>query len=61
MAKPFDVFDSGRMSIITDPAGGVIGLWQAKNHIGSQVSQEHGAISWNEYMSSDVDKSKAFF
>ena len=61
MAEAFDVFEAGRMSIISDPAGGVIGLWQAKDHIGSQVSQEHGAISWNEYMSSDVDKSHAFF
>jgi hypothetical protein len=61
MQEPFDVFEAGRMSIIADPAGGIIGLWQAKDHIGSQLSGEHGAISWNEYMSSGTDKSKAFF
>ena len=27
MQEAFDVFDTGRMSIVTDPAGGVIGLW----------------------------------
>ena len=58
--EPFDVFDAGRMSVVADPTGGVIGLWQAKDHIGSQLVQENGSVAWNELMSSDAEKSKTF-
>src|SRR5688500_4142124 len=31
---PFDVFDSGRMTVAQDPTGATFGVWQAKKHIG---------------------------
>jgi len=42
MVEPFDVFDSGRMTIAADPAGAIFGLWQARTHIGSQLRGEPG-------------------
>jgi uncharacterized protein len=61
MAEAFDVMDVGRMSVIGDPTGAVVALWQSKGTARSRLVDEHGAISWNEFMSSDADKSKAFF
>ncbi len=45
---PFDVPDAGRMSFVVDPAGAPIALWQAGNHIGATVVNEHGALIWSE-------------
>ena len=60
MQEPFDVFDAGRMSLITDPSGGVFAFWQPKQAIGSGLSQEHGAFSWTELVSTDPERGVAF-
>ncbi|MEO1061274.1 MAG: VOC family protein [Actinomycetota bacterium] len=61
MAPPFDVMDAGVMAVIVDPSGGVISLWQPKEHIGAQVVNEHGALIWNELISPDVPAAAAFY
>ncbi len=61
MAPPFDVMDAGRMALIVDPAGAVLCLWQPRAHKGAEVVNEHGALLWNELMSSDLDASSAFY
>jgi predicted enzyme related to lactoylglutathione lyase len=58
---PFDIMDAGRMSFVADPTGAPIGLWQAKNHIGSEVVNEPGAFTWSELQTPDVDAAAAFF
>lgn len=50
---PEDVADAGRMSVVIDPAGAMITLWQAKNHIGSYLVNEHGSFTWTELMTPD--------
>ena len=45
---PFDVFDSGRMTVAQDPTGATFGVWQAKEHIGAQLANEHGTLLWNQ-------------
>ena len=42
---PFDVFDSGRMTIAQDPTGAVFGVWQAGKHHGAQLANEPGTLS----------------
>jgi uncharacterized protein len=61
MAEPFDVMDVGRMAIAVDPAGAVFGIWQAREHIGVGISNEPGALAWNENLSREVDRNKAFY
>ena len=36
-AEPFDVMDAGRMAIVADPSGGVLGIWQPGTHRGFEV------------------------
>jgi predicted enzyme related to lactoylglutathione lyase len=58
---PTDIMDAGRMAIVADPPGAVIGLWQPKAHTGAQVVNEPGALCWNELITTDLDASKAFY
>jgi predicted enzyme related to lactoylglutathione lyase len=60
-AEPFDVFDAGRMSVIMDPNGAVLCLWQPKDSIGAEVMNEPNSLAWTECVASDVDKGRAFY
>jgi len=53
MQSDITVLEAGRMAIVADPAGAVICLWEAKDHIGCEVVNEHGALTWNELMTPD--------
>lgn len=56
-----DVMDLGRMAIFADPVGAVFGVWQAGTFPGAGIVNEPGAFSWTELVTTDVDKSKAFY
>ena len=43
LMEPFDVMDAGRMAVFTDPEGAAFCVWQAKEHKGAQVVNEHGS------------------
>ena len=58
---PFDVFDSGRMSMLQDPTGAVFSVWQPKAHIGADLFGEPGALAWNELYTTDTDAAAAFY
>jgi predicted enzyme related to lactoylglutathione lyase len=53
LQPPMEVMDAGRMAVVADPAGAVICLWAAKEHIGAEVVGEHGALVWNELITPD--------
>lgn len=61
MYGPFDVFDSGRMVNIQDPTGAAISLWQPRNHIGAGIVNTVGAMCWNELLTRDAARAKAFY
>jgi predicted enzyme related to lactoylglutathione lyase len=60
-APPFDVFEAGRMAVIQDPQGAWFCIWEPKRHIGAGLVNAHGALSWNELGSPDVDGSAKFY
>jgi uncharacterized protein len=61
MAEPFDVFDAGRMAVAADPSGAVFGVWQAGNHIGSQLRREPGTLNWAEVQTRDRPAAQPFY
>jgi predicted enzyme related to lactoylglutathione lyase len=61
LAPPFDVLDVGRMAIVQDPTGATFGIWTARKHIGAELASEPGALCWNELMTRDYDRAKAFY
>lgn len=40
--------DKGRMALLTDPAGGFVGLWEPGGHAGFEVVGEDGAPSYHQ-------------
>jgi predicted enzyme related to lactoylglutathione lyase len=59
--EPFDVMDSGRMAVLADPEGAVFCVWQAKQHPGARIVNEHGALNFNGLNTRDVEAAKAFY
>ncbi|KQW47468.1 hypothetical protein ASC77_13505 [Nocardioides sp. Root1257] len=60
-AAPFDVMDLGRMSVVKDPSGAFVSLWQAGATIGTVRANEPGTPIWNELISPDLDAATAFY
>jgi predicted enzyme related to lactoylglutathione lyase len=58
---PIEVGDTARMSVIRDPAGAEVCLWQAKGFIGAGLVNEVGTWTWNELTTPDVEAAKAFY
>jgi predicted enzyme related to lactoylglutathione lyase len=61
MGPVMDAMDAGRFAVIADPAGAVICLWEAREHIGADIVNEHGAFSWSELITPDPDAVTAFY
>jgi predicted enzyme related to lactoylglutathione lyase len=61
LSEPFDVFASGRMAVLADPEGAAFVVWQAHEHFGARVVNEHGALNFNGLNARDVEGAKAFY
>jgi uncharacterized protein len=61
VVAPMDVMGAGRMAIFQDTTGAFIAAWQPGDHIGAQLVNEPGSITWNELSTSDLGKSKSFY
>jgi uncharacterized protein len=59
--EPFDVYDFGRMSVIKDPTGAVLGLWEPRSHIGASLVGEPNSFCWNELTTSDTLRAESFY
>ena len=53
MQPPMAVMSAGRMAVVADPAGAVICMWEAIEHIGAGIVNEHGAFTWSELVTPD--------
>lgn len=60
VVEPMSIMDAGRMLFVAHPAAGVFGAWEAGRHIGAEVVNEPGALTWNELLTRDVGSAKAF-
>jgi uncharacterized protein len=61
LREPFDVGDSGRMAVFTDPEGAAFCVWQAKEHKGARIVNEHGSLNFNGLNTRDPEGAKAFY
>jgi predicted enzyme related to lactoylglutathione lyase len=59
--EPFDVMDSGRMAVFTDPEGAAFCVWQPMEHKGARIVNEHGALNFNGLNTRDVEGAKSFY
>jgi hypothetical protein len=56
-----DVLDFGRMAVIQDPTGAVVGVWEPGKHIGARLVNQSGALCWNELATKDAKKAAEFY
>jgi predicted enzyme related to lactoylglutathione lyase len=61
VAGPMDVMQAGRMAILADPTGAVVGIWQAGENTGAELVNEPGSLGWNELTTREPDAAKAFY
>jgi uncharacterized protein len=59
--EPLDIPEAARLSVIRDPGGAVVTLWQPKGHIGARLVNEMGTWTWNELVTPDLAAAKAFY
>jgi predicted enzyme related to lactoylglutathione lyase len=59
--EPFDVLDHGRVAAIRDPTGAIVSLWQPRSRVGATLVNDVGALCWNEFATTDVERAKTFF
>lgn len=58
---PMDVMESGRMTIIQDPTGAAVGVWQPKQHIGAQLVNIPNTLVWNELQTRNSESARTFY
>ncbi len=61
MMAPMDIGDAGRMAVVQDTAGAIVGFWQAKDHVGSELVNEPGTLCWNELHVRDAEAADEFY
>lgn len=59
--EPADVGDSGRMAVFADPSGARFCVWQAKEHRGAAVVNEHGSLTFNNLHTPDLEGAESFY
>ena len=61
VAPPMEIPGSGHMAIVTDPTGGVVGLWQKTSFAGMEAMGSHGSPCWFEENSWEAERARDFF
>jgi len=61
MMEPFDVMQFGRMAGFTDPEGAMFFIWQANQHKGAELVNEHGTVNFNDLNTRDPESAKSFY
>ena len=59
--QPFDVMDAGRMAVFTDPDGAAFSVWQAREHKGAEIVNEHGSLNFNDLNTRDPEGARSFY
>lgn len=60
-SPPMEVPEKGWMSIVTDNANGVVGLWQPAGHDGFDIVGAAGAPVWHQLTTPEYDKALQFY
>jgi predicted enzyme related to lactoylglutathione lyase len=61
LVEPMQVDDLGTMAMLLDPTGAAVGVWQPDTFAGTGVRGEPGGPGWFETLSTDYDRSVAFY
>lgn len=58
---PDDVMTQGRLAVVGDPSGAVLGMWQPGEHRGAELRGAPGASGWNELQTRALAEALPFY
>ncbi|MEK3793432.1 VOC family protein [Paenibacillus sp. FSL R7-0204] len=61
LIAPRRIADKGVMCAFRDPAGAMVALWEAAEHLGSGVQHEAYSIDWHELYTTDLNAAAHFY
>jgi predicted enzyme related to lactoylglutathione lyase len=61
VSAPADLHGLARTAILHDPAGGVVGLWEARGRQGAALIDAPGSLWWTELVTRDFASAKSFY
>jgi predicted enzyme related to lactoylglutathione lyase len=61
LLAPMRILDHGRLVILRDPGGAVLGLWEPDQTRGVELLDAPGALAWNDLRTPDVAAGVAFY
>lgn len=61
LMKPEAFGEAGTLAVFADPAGAAFSVWQAGEHRGATVVNEHGALNFNVLHTRDLDGARSFY
>jgi predicted enzyme related to lactoylglutathione lyase len=61
ITEPFDVMERGRMTVLQDPAGALVSLWEANRNAGASLVNEVGAWTWCDLATRDPVSATRFY
>jgi uncharacterized protein len=61
LMEPMDITQNGRMTMVSDPGGATVGVWQPRDVKGFEVRNEPGTPGWFELHTRDYDKAVEFY
>ena len=61
VVPPMDAGEHGRMSVIRDPSGAHVSLWQTFSEMDEGTYNEAGLLTWNEHLSRDTAAAREFY
>jgi uncharacterized protein len=61
LIRPMPVGYAGKMAVLSDPTGAVVGLWEAGEHPGAQLTGMHSTMAWHELQTRDTAAARGFY
>lgn len=61
VTAPIDIPGAGRLAMVADPEGAIVGVWEAHEHRGAQVVNEPGSVVFNELHTRDLHQAADFY
>ncbi|MBS1879928.1 MAG: VOC family protein [Actinobacteria bacterium] len=61
IAPVMDVMGLGKMAVLSDPTGAVIGVWEPGSFAGAELVNDDGGFGWNELGTRDVGAAREFY
>jgi hypothetical protein len=61
LVPPFDAGRHGRLAVAADPTGAMFAIWQADQHLGAELVNAPGGMTWEDLRCTDPSAAHRFY